>query len=143
MAGLMIESHITPDAAWSDAKQQVTPVSLTKIIDGLIVRSASVENTSFKDTLTHLREQIDQLDDDIMQKLAARMKISEKIGQYKKENGVTILQISRWDEIIHTRVALGLAMGLTEDFTKEMLKLVHHESIQVQEKVMNSVKEKV
>lgn len=143
MAGLMIESHITPDAAWSDARQQVTPAALAKMMESLIVRQASVDNTAFTDTLTRLREQIDQLDDEIMQKLAARMKISQKIGEYKKENAVTILQVNRWEEIIHTRVALGLAMGLGEEFTREMLKLVHHESIQVQEKVMNRVNEKV
>ncbi len=143
MAGLMIESHIHPDAAWSDAKQQVTPATLTKLIDGLIVRKAIIDNGVFKDTLGHLREQIDQLDDEIMQKLSARMKISEKIGVYKKENNVTILQVNRWEEIIHTRIALGLAMGLTEDFTRDMLKLVHHESILVQERVMNQAAQSV
>lgn len=137
MAGLMIESHITPDAAWSDAKQQVTPQALDKILDHLIVRTASSDNKSFKDTLTALREQIDQLDDDIMHKLSSRMKISEKIGHFKKENGVTILQVNRWEEIIHTRVAMGLAMGISEGFSKEFLKLVHNESIQIQTEIMN------
>lgn len=137
MAGLMIESHITPDAAWSDAKQQVTPQALSRILDGLIVRTSSSEDKSFKDTLTALREQIDQLDDDIMHKLAARMKVSEKIGAYKKENGVTILQVNRWEEIIHTRVAMGLAMGISEDFSREFLRLIHQESIQIQTRVMN------
>jgi chorismate mutase len=141
MAGLMIESHINPDAAWSDAKQQVTPGVLGKLIGDLVVRRPSVEDRTFKDTLSLLREQIDQLDDEIMQKFSARMKISEKIGQYKKENGVTILQVSRWEEIIHTRVAMGLAMGLQEEFTREMLKLVHHESIQVQTRVMNKIEQ--
>jgi chorismate mutase len=137
MAGLMIESHITPDAAWSDAKQQVTPQALSNILDGLIVRTASSENKSFKDTLTMLREQIDQLDDEIMHKLSARMKISEKIGHYKRENGVTILQVNRWEEIIHTRIAMGLAMGISQNFSKEFLKLIHQESIQIQTEVMN------
>jgi chorismate mutase len=143
MAGLMIESHMNPDAAWSDAKQQVTPAALSKIIDGLVVRSASSENKTFKDTLAVLREQIDLLDDEIMQKMSSRMKISEKIGQYKKENNVTILQVNRWEEIIHTRVALGKAMGLDEGFTRDLLRLVHHESIQVQTRIMNKVEERV
>jgi chorismate mutase len=137
MAGLMIESHINPDAAWSDAKQQVTPATLGKIIDGLVVRKVSSENKSFKDTLSVLRDQIDQLDDEIFQKLASRMKISEKIGQYKKENNVTILQVNRWEEIIKSRVIMGIAMGLDEGFTRDVLRLIHHESIQVQTKVMN------
>lgn len=143
MAGLMIESHLNPDAAWSDAKQQVTPASLAKIIEGLVVRTVSSDNKSFKDTLGVLRDQIDLIDDEIMQKMANRMKISEKIGQYKKENNVTILQVGRWEEIIQTRVSLGKAMGLDEGFTRDLLRLVHHESIQVQTKVMNKVEERV
>jgi chorismate mutase len=143
MAGLMIESHIHPDAAWSDAKQQVTPSVLGTIIENLVVRTVSSDSKSFKDTLTILREQIDHLDDEIMQKIASRMKISEKIGQYKKENNVTILQVTRWEEIIQTRITLGRAMGLNPDFTTELLKLIHNESIQIQTKVMNKVEERV
>ena len=143
MAGLMIESHINPDAAWSDAKQQVTPLVLSKIISELVVRTVSTDNKAFKDTLSLLREQIDQLDDDIMSKMASRMKISEKIGQYKKENNVTILQVNRWEEIVQTRVSLGKAMGMEEGFTRDLLRLIHHESIQVQTKVMNKVEERV
>jgi len=143
MVGLMIESHINPDAAWSDAKQQVTPGVLSKIIDGLVVRTVSSDNKTFKDTLSILREQIDLLDDEIMQKLSARMKISEKIGQYKKDNNVTILQVNRWEEIIQTRIALGKAMGLNEEFTSDLLKLIHHESIQVQTKIMNKAEARV
>ena len=143
MAGLMIESHIDPDAAWSDAKQQVTPAVLARIIDSLVVRTVSSDNKTFKDTLSILREQIDQLDDEIMSKMAARMKISEKIGQYKKENSVTILQVARWEEIIQTRITLGKAMGLNPEFTSDLLKLIHQESIQIQTKVMNKIEERV
>ena len=143
MAGVMIESHLNPDAAWSDAKQQVTPAVLAKIIEGLVVRTVSSDNKKFKDTLGLLREQIDQLDDEIMQKLAKRMKVSEQIGQYKKENNVTILQVNRWEEIVQSRAAMGKAMGLDEGFTRDLLRLVHHESIQVQTKVMNKVEERV
>jgi chorismate mutase len=110
---------------------------LCSLLEVLVVRSVSSTNKTFKDTLSTLREQIDRIDDDIMQKMAKRMKISEKIGQYKKENNVTILQVSRWEEVVHTRVALGKAMGLDEGFTRDLLRLMHHESIQVQTKVMN------
>jgi chorismate mutase len=143
MAGLMIESHINPDAAWSDAKQQVTPLVLGKIISELVVRTVSTDNKAFKDTLSVLREQIDHLDDEIMSRIASRMKISEKIGQYKKENNVTILQVNRWEEIVHSRVAMCKAMGMDEGFTRDLLRLIHHESIQVQEKIMNKVAERV
>lgn len=143
MAGLMIESHLNPDAAWSDAKQQVTPANLVTLLNNLVVRTASVNDKSFKDTLAVLRDQIDHIDDEIMQKLANRMNISREIGQYKKDNNVTILQVNRWEEIIQTRVALGKAMGLDEGFTRDLLRLVHHESIQVQTKVMNDAGAKV
>lgn len=139
MSGLMIESHINPDAAWSDAKQQITPQVLSKMLDDLVVRQASTENKQFKDSLSILREQIDKIDDEILQKLSARMKVSEKIGRYKKENNVTILQMARWEEIIESRKAHCSAMGLSDEFTEHFLKLVHEESIQVQTKVMNEV----
>ena len=143
MAGLMIESHINPATALSDAAQQLTPAALGKILDDLIVRTVSSADKKFKDKLTTLREQIDKLDDEIMHTLAARMKISEQIGTYKRDNKVTILQVSRWEEIIQTRLALGNAMGLSDEFTKEWLKLIHQESILVQQKVMNKNSERV
>jgi len=135
--GLMIESHINPDAALSDAKQQLTPSAVRQLLSSLVVRTATSSDLAFKDTLLHLRDQIDKLDDEIMQKMSERMRISEKIGQYKRDNNVTILQVNRWEEIIRTRSALGVAMGLDEGFTRDLLRLIHHESIQVQERVMN------
>jgi chorismate mutase len=143
MAGLMIESHIEPAAALSDAKQQVTPSALGRILDGLVARSPMAGSKEFKDTLTILREQIDTLDDEIIHKLAARMKISEQIGTYKKENNVTILQVGRWEEILHTRIAQAQAMGLGEEFVSDLLKLIHNESIQIQQTVMNKSAAKV
>lgn len=143
MAGLMIESHIEPSVALSDAKQQVTPSALAKILEGLVVRTSSTANKEFKSTLTILREQIDQLDDQIMQTMAARMKISEQIGNYKRDSKVTILQVNRWEEIVQTRIAQGNAMGLGDAFITNLLKLIHQESIQVQQKVMNKEGQKV
>jgi chorismate mutase len=138
MAGLMIESHIHPDAAWSDAKQQITPSALRGVVQGLVKRSPELHQSDQEKTLAQLRDQIDRLDDEIMQRLAERMKISRKIGAFKKENNITILQVARWEEIIHTRIATGWAMGLSEDFSRELLKLIHQESIRVQEEVMNN-----
>lgn len=137
MAGLMIESHISPDNAWSDAKQQVTPAALSELMDSLVVRTPNSNDKGLKDALTLFRQQIDKLDEEILQKLATRMKISEQIGKYKKENKVTILQLSRWDEIVHSRLAVASAMGLSKEFSDSYLKLVHQESIQIQNWVMN------
>lgn len=136
MSGLMIESHITPSVAWSDAAQQVTPDALGELLDSLTFRSASVADSG--NELDALRKQIDDLDDDIFQKLASRMEIAENIGAYKKDNSVTILQVGRWEETVNKRIALGKAMGLGDEFLNEFLKLVHKESIRRQNIIMNS-----
>ncbi|HEY8405202.1 MAG TPA: chorismate mutase [Flavobacteriales bacterium] len=141
MTGLMIESHIHPDAALSDAMQQITPSTLAKIADELVVRTVNTDNASFKDTLSELRTEIDQLDDEIMQRLARRMKVAEKIGEYKRDNNVTILQVNRWEQILNSRVALCKAMGLSEEFITRLLNLIHHESVQVQMQIQQNVTE--
>lgn len=140
MQGLMIESHLDPTVAWTDAKQQVTPAALSEMIDGFILRKADSKNPEFKDKLAGLREKIDQLDDQIFQKLGERMKIVEQIGEYKRDNDVTILQVSRWDEILQKRTAFGSVLKLEKDFTAKILELIHSESIRKQTAIMNTAK---
>ena len=142
MNGLMIESHINPKTALSDSSQQITPLQLFKIIDELIIRESRIRNKTFEDQLEQLRNVIDELDEEVIQNLSVRMDIAERIGEYKKENGVTILQIKRWDEIANKRLNMGLAMGLSEEFIKNLLRLIHKESIMRQTLVMNTPIEK-
>lgn len=137
MAGLMIECHIQPGAALSDASQQVTAEMLDDIIRDLIVREPSAANGHFKNKLEELRQKIDELDDRIIQNLSSRFEIAGQIGEYKRDNDVTILQVKRWDEIIRKRTAMGEAMGLSEEFMKNMLQLIHNESIRKQSSIMN------
>lgn len=137
MDGLMIESHISPDSAWSDAKQQVTPATLKRLLSELIVRNKTTENQEFKTRLDDLRHQIDEIDEEILQKLGNRMSIAVEIGKYKRDNQVTILQVNRWDEIIKQRKSLSTALGLSEEFTDQLLRIIHKESISQQTKVMN------
>ena len=140
MDGFMIESHINPMAALSDADQQLTPNALDDLLNDLIVRLATTRNEEFKTQLDDLRRLIDDLDEEITQKLSARMDVAEKIGEYKKENNVTILQVKRWEELISDRLSTATAMGLSEDFMRGVLKLVHKESIRRQTEVMNNQK---
>jgi chorismate mutase len=137
--GLMIESHNNPPSAWSDAKQQLLPEQYGELIYSLLLRSVSMKGEA-QTILSELRNDIDRLDDEIIQKLSLRMKISGKIGQYKKENNVTILQMDRWKNIVNNRINVGKAMGLSENFLKQYLDLVHQESINVQSNVMNEKK---
>jgi len=137
MAGLMIESHISPDDALSDASQQVTPERLEKILTELTVRNAEGSSEEFSNQLEILRSAIDEIDADLLQKFMERIQIIEKIGEYKLGNNVTILQLERWKEILSTRSAHGENIGLHEEFVNELLKLMHKESIRKQTAIMN------
>ncbi len=141
MQGLMIESHIDPSVAWTDAKQQVTPAALAELIDHLTLRKPETNNAQVNDKLSELRNNIDKIDDLIIQKMAERMKIAEQIGTYKKDNNITILQVNRWDEILHKRINYGKALKLSPDFTEKLLELIHAESIRKQTEVMNQGQE--
>lgn len=136
--GLIIESHIDPDKAWSDAKQQVTPERLGEMIAGIHWRREDVASEEYHAALEKLRQQINQLDDELMQILGQRMKISEKIGNYKKENSITILQTNRWNSILERAFAAGDKMGLSKEFITKYFDAVHMESINHQNKIMNS-----
>ena len=136
MAGLMIESHIDPEHALTDAKHQITPAHLESLLNNLVIRSVS-GSAEFADRLTGLRREIDKIDAELIDILARRMKIVEEIGRYKRDNNITILQLIRWSEIISDRLNIGVSMGLSREFLLKMLQLVHKESIQKQTEVMN------
>jgi chorismate mutase len=136
--GLIIESHIDPDKAWSDAKQQVTPERLGEMIGSIHWRKEDVASEEYHAALEKLRQQINQLDDELMQILGQRMKISEKIGQYKKENSITILQTNRWNSILERAFSAGDKMSLSREFVTKYFDAVHMESINHQNKIMNS-----
>ena len=137
MKGLMIEVHNNPPCALSDAKQQLTPERYGELIYGLLLRSSLPIMDEAQSTLSKLRGEIDVLDDEIIQKLSLRMKTSGKIGLYKKENSIKILQMSRWNNIVANRINMGKAMGLSEEFIKRYLDLIHQESINIQSAIMN------
>lgn len=136
--GLMIESHIDPDNAWSDAKQQVTPERLAEMLDAIVWRKEDVNSEAFHAALEQLRQQINHLDDEMMQILSQRMKLAEKIGLYKKENNITILQTSRWNEILERAFKRGEKIGLSKEFITKYFDAVHMESINHQNKIMNA-----
>ena len=134
--GLIVETHCDPDHAWSDAAQQITPQHLGYIIKNLVLRQQNVDQKNTV-TLEELRMQIDKLDDEVLQLMEHRMSVSEKIGLFKKENNVTILQTNRWSELLKKRVNVGLSKGLSEEFVQKIYSAIHEESIQHQKAVMN------
>jgi chorismate mutase len=138
MQGLMIEAHVDPSVAWTDAKQQLTPAALAELADRLTIREPESANEVFVDQLADLRKQIDKIDDLLLQKLGERMAIVGKIGEYKRDNQVTILQVNRWEAIIQKGVSFAKALKLDLNFTEKFLELVHGESIRKQTEIMNA-----
>jgi chorismate mutase len=135
--GLMIESHITPDDAWSDAKQQITPERLGEIVDSLILRTVTSDDKEFKDNLETLRSKINEIDAELIDIIVKRMGIAEEIGNYKKDHNITILQPDRWDELKKMQVDLGGLKGLSESFMAKYSEAIHQESIRHQTAIMN------
>ncbi|MGY5351704.1 chorismate mutase [Wenyingzhuangia sp. IMCC45533] len=135
--GLMIETHITPDDAWSDAAQQITPDRLVEIMNDLKVRKPKAEGEALN-KLEELRAEIDVIDNHIIDTLAERMKVAEQIGEVKKAQNISVLQDSRWGEILKTMVATGSKSGLSEDFVEAVFKAIHQESINKQEAIVTS-----
>lgn len=135
--GLMIESHINPDEALSDAKQQLTPAALNELMHSLVSRKATSSSKTYKDQLNELRSEIDAFDDQIINIMAQRMLVSDKIGEVKKANNVAVFQSGRWDSIIskvHEKAELN---ELNKTFLEKIYKAIHDESIDRQEAILN------
>ena len=135
--GLIIETHIDPDNAWSDAAQQVTPATLKQMFINLRVRKVSDDESEFNQNMAKLRIQIDEFDGKLLEILGNRMKVAGKIGLLKKEKNVAILQNQRWNEILGKMILEGEEKGLSNEFVMHLFKAIHQESIIHQEKVIN------
>lgn len=131
--GLIIESHCDPDCAWSDKAQQVTPEVLNFILNTLVVRSEKQSTES----LTLLRQQIDQIDNEILESFNKRMRVSREIGQYKKEHRMPVVQTGRYDDIMKSRVKLATEMGMSAEFMRTVLSAIHEESVRQQIEILN------
>ncbi len=133
--GLIVESHCDPDHAWSDAAQQLTPEKLNFIINTLVVRP--VKQTT--ESLTLLRQKIDQLDDDLLEVLSKRLEVCREIGQYKKEHRMPVVQADRYNQLMDNRISNAAQLGLGEEFLGKVLLAIHEESVRQQVDVINSM----
>ncbi len=138
--GLMLESHIDPDNAWSDAAQQITPEVLSDLMNDLVLRQHREWDQGLQKKIDLLRNQIDHIDSEIFNLLASRMDVAREIGDYKKEHDMTILQPKRWAEIMKTGKAFAQKYGLSDEFIEKYLWAIHDESINQQEQVMKGKK---
>ena len=126
--GLVVETHCTPDEAWSDKAQQITPRRLTDIRRRLVIRRTD----SATDGLAELRERIDKLDDELLELLARRMRVSRDIGRYKKQHGIPVLQARRYEELLARRCGEAEALGMDGEFMRTLLQALHEESVRQQ-----------
>lgn len=138
MDGLMIECHPDPDKALSDRRQQLTPEATIQLFEELSYKQKSTDDPKLLNELAQLRSRIDDLDEETIELLAARMEIAEKIGEYKKSNNLTILQLERWKEILRTRTKQANKLNLGEEFITRFLEQIHRESIRKQTDILNS-----
>lgn len=138
--GLMVETHINPKVALSDAKQQVTPEELGQIIEQLVLRDPKPHNNSELNILGDLRQKIDWIDDQLLDLFEQRMEIVKHIGEYKRDNNISVLQNSRWEEIIYTSIEKGAKKGLSREFINNTFKAIHQESINHQMEILNNRK---
>lgn len=131
--GLIVESHCDPDKAWSDAKQQVTPDVLDYILSLLVIRDETVTTEG----IVQLRKQIDEIDNQLMELLSKRMRVCREIGHYKKEHNMTVLQTSRYNEILDKRGAQGALCGMAPEFVAKVFENIHEESVRQQIEIIN------
>lgn len=136
LEGLMIESHCDPSCALSDAAQQITPEELKSLLGSLVVRQADSDNAEYRENIDSLRSRIDVIDENILSLLASRMQVSRRIGEYKRDNNIAILQTSRWDSVLENMVKLGEGKGLPEDFVKTVFNAVHNLSVRIQNEAL-------
>ncbi|MCX8676509.1 MULTISPECIES: bifunctional 3-deoxy-7-phosphoheptulonate synthase/chorismate mutase type II [Apibacter] len=134
--GLMVEVHNNPDEAWSDAKQQITPEALKDILVDITLRKKNDNSDDFSAKLNRYRGEIDELDNQLLGLLAARMDVAKKIGNLKKEHNVAIFQPDRWNVLKNLAIRNGERMGLSEDFLEHLLVSIHKESVELQNKIM-------
>jgi len=137
MEGLMIESHRDPSCALSDKEQQLTPTDLAKLLDRLIIRTVTTDNKLFENQLELLRNRIDALDRELLETLSSRMEIARQIGQYKKDNNVTALQIGRFAELMDKRVKLGESLNLNPHLVQQLFQHIHEDSVRMQTEIMD------
>jgi chorismate mutase len=137
MDGLMIETHINPEAALSDAAQQITPDTLDEILQNLKIRKPEGNGLNGQHTLEFLREEMDTVDNMLLEVIGKRIDLTKKLGEYKKSHNMTILQVNRWQQVLEDRLKQAEYLGLDEKLVREIYQLLHNQSVKIQGKMLN------
>ncbi len=135
--GLMVESHCNPSCALSDAKQQLTPADLLTLLESLRIRAKDSGDRDYREGIDALRAQIDLIDENLLNTLASRMDVSRKIGSYKRDHNVAILQTNRWEQVVEGIKEKARSCGLSEKFAEDVYNAIHEESVRVQNEILS------
>ena len=141
LEGLMIESHCNPEVALSDTKQQLVPADLRTLIESLLIREKDSGDKEYREGIEQLRSRIDYIDEDLLKELGARMEVSRKIGAYKRDHNVAILQTARWEVVMAAMKEKARIYGLSEKFIDDVFNAIHEESIRTQNEVLEASRE--
>ena len=76
------------------------------------------------------------VDDELLELLTRRMRVSRDIGQYKKEHNMPVLQARRYEELLERRAGQAEQMGMDREFMRTVLQAIHEESIRQQMEVL-------
>ena len=126
--GAMVEVHPDPKSALSDNNQQMTPTQLADALDPILSRLCLVSLISTpneSEELNWLRAEIDELDDTLWATIAARMEVSKRIGEWKKDHGVAPFQPERYQKIREKIKEKG-------DYALRIWEIIHEQSLNEQ-----------
>jgi len=126
--GLFVEVHCCPENALSDGYQQLTPEEFIEMLKKIILRTGNAT----ADFLLQMRQQIDEIDENIFSLISKRMKIAEKIGIFKKEQKISVLQTERFAQIEEKFISQAEKLGLSKIFIKNILENIHTEALEKQ-----------
>jgi len=132
--GLLIETHPNPAEAVSDGPQSLTPEQFIELASEIGVVAESVKRVftfgGKEDSLEALRTHIDRVDQSIIELLADRMQIVQRIGDQKRMDRVK--DTNRQNEIIQRLVNLAVELQLPPDLVKRLYPMIFEFGVQSQ-----------
>ena len=82
--------------------------------------------------LASLREEIDQLDEQLWEIIGKRADVVRQIGEWKRQHGEQVIQPERWQEVLQHCQSVADRHGLSETVVQEVMEAIHNESVRIE-----------
>ena len=82
--------------------------------------------------LQSLREEIDQLDEQLWEVIGKRADVVRQIGEWKRQHGEQVVQPERWQEVLQHCQSVADKHGLSETVVHEVMEAIHNESVRIE-----------